>query len=147
LDRVTKDTILIHGSGQASILTAPRYARGAGYRIDGTGEAPQSVVANKLGQLRFAIDLGPSDQLDGQSASVHDIAEAQPAALQTEQLPLLPNTPMAGVTRHVTITMSHRPATRRRQAGSNTHCPAKRSDSANKGSTSTRRHRARSCSA
>jgi hypothetical protein len=123
LDQVAKETILIHGSGQVSILTAPRYVRGRSYRIEGAAGAPQTAIANKLGQLRFGIDLGPSDQLDGQSASPHDIAETQPETVQTEQLSLFSSTPLAGVTRLISITIARRSTTpRRRDRGRRESC-------------------------
>lgn len=61
LNSVSSQAIVIHGSGQVSIVTAPRYRPGAAYRILGAASAPQTVAADHQGALHFLIDLGASD--------------------------------------------------------------------------------------
>jgi enterochelin esterase-like enzyme len=60
LREVTADGLVVQGSGQATITTAPRYVAGALYTVTGAGPETARATADDAGRLTFHVDLGPS---------------------------------------------------------------------------------------
>ena len=56
---VAKQQLVVKGSGQVTITTAPIYRRNATYRV-----GSRSVRADRSGRLRIVVDLGPSHTVD-----------------------------------------------------------------------------------
>lgn len=76
LTEVTRLGFTVQGSGTARITTAPRYSARRTYRVDGAGDRPVDVVADRSGRLTITVDLGPSHSHD-QFTDEADAAEAQ----------------------------------------------------------------------
>ena len=56
--------LTVQGSGQVTIITAPRYQRGDTYIVAGATDAEQHVVADRDGRIVIEVDLGPSHQFE-----------------------------------------------------------------------------------
>lgn len=76
LTDVTRTGFTVQGSGEARITTAPRYAAGHAYLIEGAAEEAFDVVADRSGRLTIPVDLGPSHTHD-QFSTEADLAEQQ----------------------------------------------------------------------
>src|SRR5207253_1117209 len=68
LSDVSEGGLKVQGSGTATIATAARYRPGRDYRVSGTGTGDLSARADRLGRLRFTVDLGPAHQFEQYSA-------------------------------------------------------------------------------
>jgi len=64
LSAVGAGGLVVQGSGQVAITTAPLYAPGRGYTVAGAGAADQHVTADAAGRIAFTVDLGPSHQYE-----------------------------------------------------------------------------------
>lgn len=60
LSAVTRDGMVVQGSGRATIRTAARYTPGDRYWVTGAGTDTQDVTADVDGRIAFDVDLGPS---------------------------------------------------------------------------------------
>lgn len=64
LTDVGMDGLTVQGSGQATIVTAPRYQRADAYVVTGATEEEQQVVADRDGRIVIDVDLGASHQFE-----------------------------------------------------------------------------------
>jgi hypothetical protein len=69
---VTRDGMIVRGSGAATIVTASLYGR---YRVTGLRGGPRVLTADDAGRLHLPVDLGPSHEYEQYTAQ----ADAQEA--------------------------------------------------------------------
>ena len=91
LTDVRADGLTVQGSGFAQIVTAPRYTPGAPYRISGAGLEPIAVLADEIGRLHIAVDLG-SSHTDEQFSPAARVAEAAGGYWQVRNVTIQPVT-------------------------------------------------------
>ncbi|MBV9664140.1 MAG: hypothetical protein JOZ37_09245 [Actinobacteria bacterium] len=70
LHNVSATSMVVQGSGTATIHTAPLYRAGKNYVVTGAAAKPQLVPADKDGRLLFTVDLGPSHTQEEYSPAV-----------------------------------------------------------------------------